>query len=64
MRYNAIADIKLSELVKSVKKMTDEELQFADSGLRKMLAVVQQEIESREVKRKKERKNRKKLLTR
>ena len=59
-----MADIKLSELVESVKKMTDEELQFADSGLRKMLAVVQQEIESREVKRKKERKNRKKLLTR
>lgn len=59
-----MADIKLSELVESVKKMTDEELQFADSGLRKMLAVVQQEIESRETKRKKERKNRKKLLTR
>ena len=59
-----MADIKLSELVKSVKKLTDEELRFADSGLRKMLAVVQQEIESREVKRKKERKNRKKLLTR
>ena len=59
-----MTDIKLSELVKSVKKLTDEELQFADSGLRKMLAVVQQEIESREVKRKKERKNRKKLLTR
>ena len=59
-----MADIKLSELVESVKKLSDEELQFADSGLRKMLAVVQQEIESREVKRKKERKNRKKLLTR
>ena len=59
-----MTDIKLSELVESVKKMTDEELQFADSGLRKMLAVVQQEIESREIKRKKERKNRKKLLTR
>lgn len=59
-----MTDIKLSELVKSVKKLTDEELQFADSGLRKMLAVVQQEIESREVKRRKERKNRKKLLTR
>ena len=59
-----MTNIKLSELVKSVKKLTDEELQFADSGLRKMLAVVQQEIESREVKRKKERKNRKKLLTR
>ena len=59
-----MADIKLSELVESAKKLTDEELQFADSGLRKMLAVVQQEIESREVKRKKERKNRKKLLTR
>ena len=59
-----MTDIKLSELVKSVKKLTDEELQFADSGLRKMLAVVQQEIESRETKRKKERKNRKKLLTR
>ena len=59
-----MADIKLSELVESVKKLSDEELQFADSGLRKMLAVVQQEMESREVKRKKERKNRKKLLTR
>ena len=59
-----MADIKLGELVEPVKKLTDEELQFADSGLRKMLAVVQQEIESREVKRKKERKNRKKLLTR
>ena len=59
-----MADIKLSELVESVKKLSDEELQFADSGLRKMLVVVQQEIESREVKRKKERKNRKKLLTR
>lgn len=59
-----MADIKLSELVESVKKLSDEELQFADSGLRKMLAVVQQEIESREAKRKKERKNRKKLLTR
>ena len=59
-----MADIKLSELVESVKKLTDEELQFADSGLRKMLAVVQQEIESREAKKKKERKNRKKLLTR
>ena len=59
-----MADIKLSELVESVKKLSDEELQFADSGLRKMLAVIQQEIESREVKRKKERKNRKKLLTR
>ena len=59
-----MADIKLSELVESVKKLSDEELQFAGSGLRKMLAVVQQEMESREVKRKKERKNRKKLLTR
>ena len=59
-----MADIKLSELVESAKKLTDEELQFADSGLRKMLAVVQQEIKSRETKRKKERKNRKKLLTR
>lgn len=59
-----MTDIKLSELVESVKKLSDEELQFADSGLRKMLAVVQQEIESREAKRKKERKNRKKLLTR
>lgn len=59
-----MADIKLSELIESVKKLSDEELQFADSGLRKMLAVVQQEIESREAKRKKERKNRKKLLTR
>ena len=59
-----MTDIKLSELVESVKKLSDEELQFADSGLRKMLVVVQQEIESREVKRKKERKNRKKLLTR
>ena len=59
-----MADIKLSELIESVKKLSDEELQFADSGLRKMLAVVQQEIESREIKRKKERKNRKKLLTR
>lgn len=59
-----MADIKLSELAESVKKLTDEELQFADSGLRKMLAVVQQEIESREAKRRKERKNRKKLLTR
>ena len=36
-----MADIKLSELVESVKKLSDEELQFADSGLRKMLAVVQ-----------------------
>lgn len=59
-----MTDIKLGELVESVKKLTDEELQFADSGLRKMLAVVQQEIKSREAKRKKERKNRKKLLTR
>ena len=59
-----MADIKVSELVESVKKLSDEELQFADSGLRKMVAVIQQEIESREVKRKKERKNRKKLLTR
>lgn len=59
-----MADIKLSELAESVKKLSDEELQFADSGLRKMLAVVQQEIKSRETKRKKERKNRKKLLTR
>lgn len=59
-----MADIKLSELIESVKKLSDEELQFADSGLRKMLAVVQQEIKSREAKRKKERKNRKKLLTR
>ena len=59
-----MADIKLSELIESVKKLSDEELQFADSGLRKMLVVVQQEIKSREAKRKKERKNRKKLLTR
>ena len=59
-----MADIKLSELIESVKKLSDEELQSADSGLRKMLAVVQQEIESREAKRKKDRKNRKKLLTR
>ena len=59
-----MADIKLSELVESIKKLSDEELQFADSGLRKMLAVIQQEIESREAKRKKERRNRKKLLTR
>ena len=59
-----MTDIKLSELAESVKKLRDEELQFADSGLRKMLAVVQQEIKSRETKRKKEKKNRKKLLTR
>lgn len=36
-----MADIKLSELIESVKKLTDEELQFADSGLCKMLTVVQ-----------------------
>ena len=59
-----MTDIKLTELVESAKRLTDEELQLADSGLRKMLVVVQQEIESREAKRKKERKNRKKLLTR
>ena len=54
-----MADIKLSELIESVKKLTDEELQSADSGLHKMLVVVQQERECRETKRKKERKNRK-----
>lgn len=54
-----MADIKLSELVESAKRLTDEELQFADSGLRKMLTVVQQEIRRREAKRKTEKKNKK-----
>lgn len=59
-----MTDIKLTKLVESAKRLTDEELQLADSGLRKMLTVVQQEIRRRETKRKTEKNNKKKLLTR
>ena len=54
-----MTDIKLTELVESAKRLTDEELQLADSGLRKMLTVVQQEIRRREIKRKTEKNNKK-----
>lgn len=54
-----MADIKLNELAESAKRLANEELQLADSGLRKMFTVVQQEIRRREVKKKTEKKNKK-----
>lgn len=45
-------DISGIALMKSVEKLSDEELKFAESGLNKLLAIVLQEKEKRNQKRK------------
>lgn len=40
-------NIKLTALAESVKSLSDEELRLAESGLHKMLAVVEQEKRQR-----------------
>lgn len=50
-------DIKLTALAESVKSLTDEELRLAESGLHKMLAVVEQEKRQRRRARKNKKKS-------
>ena len=44
-------DISGIALMKSVEKLSDEELKFAESGLNKLLAIVLQEKEKRNQKK-------------
>lgn len=46
-------DISGTELMKSVEQLSDEELKFAESGLNKLLAIVLQEKQKRNPKKRK-----------
>lgn len=46
-------DISVAEMMKAVEKLNDEELKSAESGLNKWLAVVCQEKQKRNQKKKK-----------